>query len=840
VLRRHNYKIVFTFVTAAACILGGCFFIHQSSTDYDLDRQEKRLVKFDRKISSVVDSAEWTVDPFENQNNIPQKGNSYFDILFSKEVNGQRVYDVPYPFQKVLERVSNYNLDKINSPLRPNTNFIQVLFPMGRSLQRLAALNGTDATDHFNEKLFFEFPRLVATYQGENNQINKLNLKNKIYLGFHEKSKVIEVISYNDDEARFEFQIVRDYTNESEPKVHYAQRTLCLSCHQNQTPIFSQGPWNESNAHEKISSKIIEQLTAQNQKINQIVPNCKDANSDKFCFSLASGQKKFFYFGAPVSVDLNMPSTFDGSTDVANRLHTLQKMWTELCNTKSCQEQALVNAMRFVLLKRSSNFSDRDSIEFQQQFESKFKARFPNGLKIPSSDIPNRDPLVGTFGVSQFFIDQSSINNREQLSEVIKRMGIPDELEATRLRPALQVLNSSVCQNCDNLGMNEMTLEIANQISAKDGDFLSQALQKHSVSSNNIQKLKILCEERSKTKDGFELFCQGNQFGVVTAQVFNFEGQQFFESNSIFFSLDGDIKNCDLSQKISEFKNQKCMILRGVSFQTSNSKDGSQDSQGINFNESKSQKWRFPNGDVINSIQYDTLNKQLSLTVYKESKTIVDLAKTIPFQEKFNRSFTVDAALNFFNLPSDYQSLQNSMKTLTKVTSQSSSLSNQSFSDQVQQPSATLKAFKNNCIACHQNDENAPPAFLGGETQDKISDIQACNRIQICAARILYRIKMRNCSAEDFGQLIKKNPMPPSRRAFDMSQDGKLMIQGLIKVIDKNKLLEHLENKMGQRQQAEIAVEDLLSKSCPTSAFNFYESLPVCRFTDEIQSLSCF
>ena len=58
-------------------------------------------------------------------------------------------------------------------------------------------------------------------------------LKDRMFLGYQEKADILEVISYNEGAARFEFQVVTDYRAGGTPQVMYANRTLCVACHQN-------------------------------------------------------------------------------------------------------------------------------------------------------------------------------------------------------------------------------------------------------------------------------------------------------------------------------------------------------------------------------------------------------------------------------------------------------------------------------------------------------------------------------------------------------------------------------------------------------------------------------
>jgi hypothetical protein len=57
--------------------------------------------------------------------------------------------------------------------------------------------------------------------------------RGQLFLGFVENAGEIEVISYNEDDGRFEVQLVKGYSSDGERKIVYAKRAVCLSCHQN-------------------------------------------------------------------------------------------------------------------------------------------------------------------------------------------------------------------------------------------------------------------------------------------------------------------------------------------------------------------------------------------------------------------------------------------------------------------------------------------------------------------------------------------------------------------------------------------------------------------------------
>ena len=79
-------------------------------------------------------------------------------------------------------------------------------------------------------------------------------LKDRLYLGYQEKANIIEVISYNEAAGRFEFQLVKDYRAGGTPRVVYANRNVCIACHQNHAPLFSRQQWDETNANPRVAA----------------------------------------------------------------------------------------------------------------------------------------------------------------------------------------------------------------------------------------------------------------------------------------------------------------------------------------------------------------------------------------------------------------------------------------------------------------------------------------------------------------------------------------------------------------------------------------------------------
>ncbi|HEV2007588.1 MAG TPA: hypothetical protein VGQ88_02575, partial [Burkholderiales bacterium] len=247
-----------------------------------------------------------------------------------------------------------------------------VLIPLSRSLQRSAA-----------EPEFFKYPRVVvatiAEPAEESGQAGPL-LKDRLYLGFQEKSATIEVISYNEEAGRFEFQVVRNYAPGARPQVSYANRAMCTSCHQNSAPIFPRQLWDETNANAAVAS-------------------------------LLAAERRDFY-GYPAQRGVDIPYAIDNATDRANLFAASQMLWREGCSAASesagvrCRARLVAAALQFRL--SSGVGFDEHAPDFQHDVEAVFadnaRKKWPHGLNIPNPDIPNRSvvPAEGATVVPAF------------------------------------------------------------------------------------------------------------------------------------------------------------------------------------------------------------------------------------------------------------------------------------------------------------------------------------------------------------------------------------------------------------------------------------------------------
>lgn len=296
----------------------------------------------------------WVVNPTEPGTNLPPVGRSLFDFLITKDVNGKKAYDIPFPFTALLTRIESHLHPKQTPPALK-----QLLIPVNRSLQRRAS-NGE----------YFTYPRAVLAVDTETDSTlsrSGMHLKDRLFIGYHEKTGVLEVVSYNEAAGRFEFQIVSDYRAGGTPTVRYANRALCMACHQNQSPIFARPMWDETNVNPKIAALLAHQRRQ--------------------------------YHGFPIRQGTGTLQAFDEATDRANDISLAQLLWQEGCEQTDHPEQAMTcraDLLKWVLqygLSKGSIPDWRTTDEKTPSFLAAWRARWPQGLAIPNPDIPNRNPF---------------------------------------------------------------------------------------------------------------------------------------------------------------------------------------------------------------------------------------------------------------------------------------------------------------------------------------------------------------------------------------------------------------------------------------------------------------
>lgn len=343
-----------------------------------------------------VDYSSWAVDPSAPGPDVPPLGRSLFDHLVTERTGSEKAYRVPFPFSALIDRIqARLGQQEYLGGTRV------AMIPMGRSLQRSAA-----APD------FFKYPRIVFAVTGEpaaNERDAGALLKDRLYLGYVEKTGMLEVISYNEAAGRFEFQLVKDYRPGAQPKVFYANRAICISCHQNHAPIFSKAIWGETNANGKVAA-------------------------------LLRAQRKDFASSAQANIDF--PDDIDKSTVRANSLVTLQSVWQQGCSDAQDRSQSQrCRAAAFTAILQVGLSGEQELASGSASYQSSFVATFarvwrqkwPQGLSMAQSSLPDRNP----FGSAGSYYGSSG--SQDASLDWIAASHVPAALDPLNPRPAREI-----------------------------------------------------------------------------------------------------------------------------------------------------------------------------------------------------------------------------------------------------------------------------------------------------------------------------------------------------------------------------------------------------------------
>lgn len=274
---------------------------------------------------------------------LPPAGQSLFDAVVGDPV--------PFPFSKLVARIEK----RLGNRVRCR----RVLIPLGRSLQRSAAAPE-----------FFKYPRAVVALDAEPDDSCGVAVKDRLFLGYQEKAGVIEVLSYNETAGRFEFQLVKGYREGATPHVYYAQRAVCVGCHQNHAPIFPRQLWDETNSNPRVSHLLL-----------------KEGRT---------------FYGFPIQQSADVPYQIDNAVHRANEFSTYQLLWmhgdgTEPDGIRSIQMRATwLKAMLVCRLTGACEIRGQSPYgpHLVAIMRANWQAKWPRGLRIPNPEIADRNPLA--------------------------------------------------------------------------------------------------------------------------------------------------------------------------------------------------------------------------------------------------------------------------------------------------------------------------------------------------------------------------------------------------------------------------------------------------------------
>jgi hypothetical protein len=343
------------------------------------------------------------------QDDLPPEGTrSLFDHLLAQNDG------LPFPFEKLVALIQRQAPEGTSSPA--------VMIPLGRSLLKASA--------------DFHHPRVVyaADYHAANTAAALgIAPRGQLFLGFTEDAQEIEVISYNEGAGRYEFQLVQNYCEGCVPRIVYARRAICQTCHQGGSPIFSQRPWQETNGQPEIASRIV----------------------------AARGAGP--YLGVAPEQPLSSPERIDELTDVGNFINVTQRIWLDGCGDDPAAEGRPNGAgpssgeCRRLMLKLALRFADDPAAFDAEQAEARRLRELQalhwpgEGIAVPGNDLASRDPLAGRPGWRQALgawwsrppTEPAKVKNNEDLEAFESLPGLPQELDPLSPRPPKRILRAS-------------------------------------------------------------------------------------------------------------------------------------------------------------------------------------------------------------------------------------------------------------------------------------------------------------------------------------------------------------------------------------------------------------
>jgi len=692
----------------------------------------------------------WIFNPNQPGANLPPTGRSLFDFVVTSRDDGKLKYDVPFPYSELINKIERY----LQPDLTYNLKTKQVLIPLGRSLARNIARPD-----------FFKFPRVVAaidTYPTMAPDASGLMLKDRLYIGYGEAASILEVISYNEAAGRFEFQVVTDYKPGGVPKVYYANREVCMACHQNGALIFSRQQWDETNANPHIAARL------------------KQENRD--------------FYHVPIDRGVDVPFAIDAATDRGNWFALYQLLWQQGCNfatdpdTKNnhddtqlrinaqCRADLLTYVLQY-LLSGTAGFDQTNSYyqtEFLPQLTSNWQKHWPNGLLIPDPNLPNRNPLL-------MLADNTSLHQISEplsseattvLNSMLAKNDVPNQFEPLVPRPPLQTWHAQDFENIHQLikGLSGFiaTADITRldrQLKLK-GVITNQQSFEHPLSCHNevvridnkLQRIKFDCQSDSDkiqprfgVKGRFELIDNDWQNGKLTRLTVN--GQSLFDLTLTPIQ----VKTHGNERIVSIHVNKLPSVT--------STQPGSEDTNV-----------RLPTGNSVQTLTihwnypsrvggYETQNTHGQLVILDDFSLARQAIQTMVQQTLEHES---DA---FADLPFRRASIIKTLfANLTMESLHWCCLDDADMPEPVAQdldnPTAILASdanpetapFYHYCAACHRGTSKFPPNFLYGDAQ------QVDRNITQCAPRIFFRLAMwqiREAQRE-------KSPMPPATALFNL------------------------------------------------------------------------
>jgi hypothetical protein len=635
----------------------------------------------------------WVVDPTHPGDDLPPRGRSLFDFLTTEERGDRNLQSVPFPFASLLRRVEA----KMRPQSSANTS-ATVLIPLGRSLQRMAAAPE-----------FMTFPRVVTAAIGETADNGAPLLKDRLYLGYQQKANVLEVISYNEDAGRFEFQIVSDYRTGGTPRVAYANRVLCTACHQNAAPIFSRQVWDETNANPTVAVWL-------------------------------AAQRKDFE-GIAIDRGVDVPNAIDDAKLRANRFAVDQLLWRDGCGGNEplairCRAGLFMAVLQYRLsgLQHFDHASAPYRGDAVPRLLGTAAQRWPGGLALGNPDLPNRNPMAGAGPPATTLTPHEWAN----------LANVTPPYDPLPLRPALEVWRITGEDDVARL-----VRELAEFIAPLDAERLDRELSRrgsHSAAVNaHPAKCRLTASSAEQSRQRIDFSC--TPWSSVPAGLSStgvaMEGHLFMQRGANVvgvidrLAIEGELALHDLALSGRRFDSGNGQHVAVVTPMRAGLRARGADGEAL---EQIEFRWSGGNGTASLHVVDD----------FSIARAAIAALTNDNLNGKFD-GFS-DAAFRRARLmPAFFSSI--GVATSDWCCLDASSLPAPGTSSIGSRGTAAPShaGFNRYCGQCHLGAEPAPPNFLAGDT------FAVETNLKHCAPRIFVRLSMWQRAAS----VRAKSPMPP-------------------------------------------------------------------------------
>ncbi len=621
----------------------------------------------------------WVIDVAAPGPDLPPRGQSLFDYL-----RGASAPPVIFPFTDLLAQIRA----RLQLPPTAPEPYAAVLIPVGRSLQRHAA-----APD------YYRFPRVVVAVLDESPVAAAPLLKDRLYLGYQEKTGVLEVISYNEAMGRFEFQVVKDYRPGATPRVYYAKRSICIACHQNQAPMFARPLWRETNANPAVAARLL-------------------------------AEKRDFY-GIKVRRGVDIPNAIDDATQRANRYAFAQLLWTGGCAATPAAERcraALIDAaLQLRLSGRRAYLSDDPGLA---AIRVAWQRRWPAGLRLPNPDIPNRDPLA-----------------EGDAATTAREVSVPASVDPLLPRPALAVARFDQVSDLD-----AVINGLAEFFSTVDIQLLDAALTRR---DDNVHSHSYSADCRFRrtpaTTSQWRLDVQCVAASGATLAV---EGRLYFTGQRL---LRGAIDRVSVNDDTLDDVGVVADVVAGADGIDLSLTRGGLQARRRNGNALASLRlhWRAAATHVGNFTgRMELVERQDYAPLHKAVQALIEQTvagrSEVLAAQALQRSVLMPALFAQLGIAKSPVCCRAAALPVPRVES-SVTLDLTAQSGLEPRHAAALRTLQRYCAPCHDSAERFPPNFLSGD----LDTVRA--KLTHCAARIEYRLSMWNLAPARRG----KTPMPP-------------------------------------------------------------------------------